>query len=571
MSAVALCCVEPRCVDAEIVVARIAERQAVPLSHVGAACPIDAIQLGLGSLRDECASSPRCVRCAIRRGAWMKTRSTSGRAPNMAEAPRPTMTTLPCDAYSRTASCTARSSSSSNGSAADATASSGVARSRLVQEAFAERPLRVFVGFDGLRRDAQTLGDDDRELLIDVLVTERVGNPLSRSRGHPIRIRWRSLRITGEGVRSAERCRVLPIVETRELRKVFRTRKRTPGTLGALRSFFSRAYEDRVAVDDVTFALEPGELVGYIGPNGAGKSTTIKMLTGILVPTSGEVRVAGLVPWKSRKENARNIGVIFGQRSQLYWDLPLGRIVRAPARDLRRPARPVSPQSQRVRRNPRDGELHADARAPAFAGAAHARRLCGGAASQPEDRLSRRTDDRTRRGRQGSDPRVHRAHQCRTRRDDRSHDSRPGRRRAALPAYRLDRPRKADLRRRHRANQERVRKISHAGRAFQRSDRGAAARRARSSPGSRIRARAFDSTAICSGPICSCGKRANATASKTSAWKSRISNRSSGESTSKGTAADRRRTRRDLFQRDKETEDPLERLRRADARRSAAT
>jgi ABC-2 type transport system ATP-binding protein len=117
--------------------------------------------------------------------------------------------------------------------------------------------------------------------------------------------------------------RVLPIVETRDLRKVFRTRKRLPGTLGALRSFFSHEYEDRVAVDDVTFSLEPGELVGYIGPNGAGKSTTIKMLTGILVPTSGEVRVSGLVPWKNRKENARNIGVVFGQRSQLYWDLPL--------------------------------------------------------------------------------------------------------------------------------------------------------------------------------------------------------------------------------------------------------
>jgi ABC-2 type transport system ATP-binding protein len=116
---------------------------------------------------------------------------------------------------------------------------------------------------------------------------------------------------------------VLPIVEARDLRKVFRTAKRTPGALGALRSLFSPEYEDRVAVGGVTFALEPGELVGYIGPNGAGKSTTIKMLTGILVPTSGQVRVAGLVPWKSRKENARNIGVVFGQRSQLYWDLPL--------------------------------------------------------------------------------------------------------------------------------------------------------------------------------------------------------------------------------------------------------
>ncbi|HEY6325540.1 MAG TPA: ATP-binding cassette domain-containing protein [Candidatus Cybelea sp.] len=117
--------------------------------------------------------------------------------------------------------------------------------------------------------------------------------------------------------------RVLPIVETRDLRKIFRTPKRTPGALGALRSLFSREYEERIAVDDVTFSLEPGELVGYIGPNGAGKSTTIKMLTGILVPTSGQVSVAGLVPWKQRKENGRNIGVVFGQRSQLYWDLPL--------------------------------------------------------------------------------------------------------------------------------------------------------------------------------------------------------------------------------------------------------
>jgi ABC-2 type transport system ATP-binding protein len=116
---------------------------------------------------------------------------------------------------------------------------------------------------------------------------------------------------------------VLPIVETQDLRKVFRTPKRAPGALGALRSLFSREYEERVAVGGVSFSLEPGELVGYIGPNGAGKSTTIKMLTGILVPTSGSVRVAGLVPWQRRKENGRNIGVVFGQRSQLDWDLPL--------------------------------------------------------------------------------------------------------------------------------------------------------------------------------------------------------------------------------------------------------
>lgn len=113
------------------------------------------------------------------------------------------------------------------------------------------------------------------------------------------------------------------IIETRDLRKVFRSVKRKPGAVGALQTLFSREYEERVAVDSVSMSLQPGELVGYIGPNGAGKSTTIKMLTGILVPTSGAVTVAGIVPHENRKGNARNIGVVFGQRSQLYWDLPL--------------------------------------------------------------------------------------------------------------------------------------------------------------------------------------------------------------------------------------------------------
>ena len=115
----------------------------------------------------------------------------------------------------------------------------------------------------------------------------------------------------------------MPIIQTHELRKVFRSVKRRTGPLGALATLFSREYVDRVAVEAMTMSLEAGELVGYIGPNGAGKSTTIKMLTGILVPTSGEVVVAGLVPYQERKRNARNIGVVFGQRSQLYWDLPL--------------------------------------------------------------------------------------------------------------------------------------------------------------------------------------------------------------------------------------------------------
>jgi ABC-2 type transport system ATP-binding protein len=115
----------------------------------------------------------------------------------------------------------------------------------------------------------------------------------------------------------------MAIIEAVGLRKVFRSVEREPGIGGAISALFSRTYVEKVAVDDVNFTLEPGELVGYIGPNGAGKSTTIKMLTGILVPTSGTLRVAGIVPHANRMANAANIGVVFGQRSQLYWDLPL--------------------------------------------------------------------------------------------------------------------------------------------------------------------------------------------------------------------------------------------------------
>ena len=115
----------------------------------------------------------------------------------------------------------------------------------------------------------------------------------------------------------------MPIIQTRDLCKTFRSVKRESGPGGALRTLFSRTYVDKAAVSNVSMSLEAGELVGYIGPNGAGKSTTSKMLTGILVPTSGTIEVAGLVPYQARKENAKNIGVVFGQRSQLYWDLPL--------------------------------------------------------------------------------------------------------------------------------------------------------------------------------------------------------------------------------------------------------
>jgi ABC-2 type transport system ATP-binding protein len=98
---------------------------------------------------------------------------------------------------------------------------------------------------------------------------------------------------------------------------------RHEGLLGAARDLFSTDYRLVKAVDDISFQIEPGEIVGYIGPNGAGKSTTIKMMTGILKPTGGDIWVNGNIPFKNRQKNAQNMGVIFGQRTQLWWDLPV--------------------------------------------------------------------------------------------------------------------------------------------------------------------------------------------------------------------------------------------------------
>ena len=105
--------------------------------------------------------------------------------------------------------------------------------------------------------------------------------------------------------------------------KHFVSNKKYPGLRGAIKGLFSCEKEVKVAVDDISFSIGKGEIVGYIGSNGAGKSTTIKMMTGILVPTKGECRVNGIDPNKKRKMNASNIGVVFGQRTQLWWDLPL--------------------------------------------------------------------------------------------------------------------------------------------------------------------------------------------------------------------------------------------------------
>ncbi|MGF7047907.1 ABC-2 type transport system ATP-binding protein [Paenibacillus sp. DS2015] len=111
------------------------------------------------------------------------------------------------------------------------------------------------------------------------------------------------------------------MIQVSGLSKHYRIVKKKPGLTGAIKGLFHREYEVKKAVDDISLLIRPGEMVGYIGANGAGKSTTIKMLCGILTPSSGNVTVNGVIPYKERKENAKNIGAVFGQRSQLFWDI----------------------------------------------------------------------------------------------------------------------------------------------------------------------------------------------------------------------------------------------------------
>lgn len=113
------------------------------------------------------------------------------------------------------------------------------------------------------------------------------------------------------------------MIHVDNLTKEFKYKKTNPGLKGAVKGLFSNATETKVAVNNISFDIAPGEIVGYIGSNGAGKSTTIKMMTGILTPTKGKCLVNGIIPYEKRMENAQNIGVVFGQRTQLWWDLPL--------------------------------------------------------------------------------------------------------------------------------------------------------------------------------------------------------------------------------------------------------
>ncbi len=114
----------------------------------------------------------------------------------------------------------------------------------------------------------------------------------------------------------------MPVIEVSHLTKTFRTYRKQPGFSGALRGLFHRQYERTVAVNEVSFKIEPGELVGFLGPNGAGKTTTLKMLAGLLYPTGGAAKVLGYTPWERNDGYRRQFALVLGQKNQLWWDLP---------------------------------------------------------------------------------------------------------------------------------------------------------------------------------------------------------------------------------------------------------
>ncbi len=113
------------------------------------------------------------------------------------------------------------------------------------------------------------------------------------------------------------------LIQVSHVTKLFQRRKKREGFLGSLSQLFTPNFETVTAVDDISFSVEQGEMVGYIGPNGAGKSTTIKMLSGILVPSAGNIKIQGCVPSQQRVEHSRHIGVVFGQRTHLWWEVPV--------------------------------------------------------------------------------------------------------------------------------------------------------------------------------------------------------------------------------------------------------
>lgn len=134
-----------------------------------------------------------------------------------------------------------------------------------------------------------------------------------------------------------------PLVLVRNLSKTYRVPERAEGLQASIKSLWRRSYRSVIAVHDISFSIEAGEIIGFLGPNGAGKTTTLKMLSGLLYPTTGEISVSGFIPWQRRPEYLQRISMVLGNKSQMLWDIPpldsfrvLGEIYRVPVSMLSR-------------------------------------------------------------------------------------------------------------------------------------------------------------------------------------------------------------------------------------------
>ena len=219
-----------------------------------------------------------------------------------------------------------------------------------------------------------------------------------------------------------------PLIDVAGLTKRFRVSAGDSGAVGGSRTLRSLVARRKVvtALDEVSFRIGAGELVGYIGPNGAGKSTTVKILSGILVPDAGRCLVAGRVPWRERVEHVAEIGVVFGQRSQLWWDLPVFESFDLLRDIYRLRARPrTSADARRAGGTAGDRPAAGGAGAAAQPGAAHALRAGRGAAAPPAAAVPGRAHHRPGRGGQAGGAR-HYPPAAPPRRHHHPHHPRPG-------------------------------------------------------------------------------------------------------------------------------------------------
>ena len=279
----------------------------------------------------------------------------------------------------------------------------------------------------------------------------------------------------------------MPIIEARDLTKTYRVYRKGEGLLGAVRGLVQRQYNEVRAVGGVSFTIEPGEFVGFLGPNGAGKTTTLKMLSGLIYPTSGDATVLGHVPWKRDDAFRRRFSLVMGQKNQLWWDLPAAdsfqlhrEIYSIPKDDFDRTLGELTELfgvAALTRQPVRELSLGERMKMELIAALLH----------QPQLLLARRADHRPRRRRPGHDPEVPARVQRAPRRHDAADQPLHARRRGAVQARPRHHARQARLRRPAGRHRRSLRPAQAGQAAVRRRDRRPVSKRSARSRGGRGR------------------------------------------------------------------------------------